>query len=89
MAATSRNATATFGRTPFAGWLQEKLRELDALNDAWGTAFWSQHYGDWDEIYPPRRAPTFINPTSNSISGASPRSILDCFERNEQVIEGK
>ena len=28
---------------------------LDALNDAWGTAFWSQRYTDWDEVLPPRR----------------------------------
>ena len=33
------------------------------LNDAWGTAFWSQRYGDWAEILPPRTAPTFANPT--------------------------
>ena len=37
--------------------------DLDALNDAWGTAFWSQRYGDWDEVLPPRTAPTFANPT--------------------------
>ena len=25
-----------------------------ALNDAWGTAFWSQRYGDFEEVLPPR-----------------------------------
>jgi len=34
-----------------------------ALNAAWGTAFWSQRYGDWAEILPPRRAATYPNPT--------------------------
>ena len=34
-----------------------------ALNDAWGTAFWSQRYTDWEQILPPRTAPTFPNPT--------------------------
>ncbi len=43
-------------------WLQQRYSSLDALNDAWGTAFWSQHYYHWDEILPPRAAPTFQNP---------------------------
>jgi beta-galactosidase len=47
----------------FRSWLRDRYRSLDALNDAWGTAFWSQRYGDWDEILPPRAAPTFRNPS--------------------------
>jgi len=46
----------------FRVWLQAHYGTLDALNDAWGTAFWSQHYGEWDEILPPRVAPTQRNP---------------------------
>ena len=34
----------------------DRYGDLDALNEAWGTAFWSQQYGDWGEILPPRRA---------------------------------
>ncbi|MGC4807463.1 beta-galactosidase [Micromonospora sp. DT233] len=47
----------------FRRWLRERYRDLDALNAAWGTTFWSQRYGDWAEINPPRAAPTFANPT--------------------------
>ena len=47
----------------FRGWLRERYGDLDQLNDAWGTAFWSQRYGDWAEIIPPRTATTFANPT--------------------------
>ncbi|KOX10395.1 beta-galactosidase [Micromonospora sp. NRRL B-16802] len=47
----------------FRGWLRERYGDLDRLNDAWGTAFWSQRYGDWAGINPPRSAPTFANPT--------------------------
>jgi beta-galactosidase len=44
-------------------WLTARYGSIDRLNEAWGTAFWSQRYDDWAEINPPRTAPTFINPT--------------------------
>ena len=34
----------------------QRYGDLAALNDAWGTAFWGQRYGDWDEIDRPARA---------------------------------
>ncbi|GAA1980437.1 beta-galactosidase [Microbacterium pumilum] len=46
----------------FRTWLQDRYATLDELNDAWGTAFWSQRYAEWDEILPPRVAPTHLNP---------------------------
>jgi beta-galactosidase len=47
----------------FRVWLQTRDKALDALNDAWGTSFWSQTYHDWSEIDPPRQSPAFINPS--------------------------
>ena len=46
-------------------WLQRKYSDLDALNKAWGTNFWSQRYHQWAEILPPRETPvgTYPNPT--------------------------
>ncbi|MYV43874.1 family 14 glycosylhydrolase [Streptomyces sp. SID1328] len=46
----------------FRIWLRERYATLDALNSAWGTDFWSQRYGDWDEIDPPRDTTAFRNP---------------------------
>ncbi|MFJ9853391.1 beta-galactosidase [Streptomyces sp. NPDC101150] len=46
----------------FRGWLRERYGSVAALNEAWSTAFWSQAYGDFDEVLPPRTAPTFPNP---------------------------
>jgi beta-galactosidase len=54
---------STDAAAAFRDWLRLRYRSLDALNDAWGTAFWSQHYGSWDEILPPRLAATHPNPT--------------------------
>ena len=41
---------------------EHRYGTLDALNAAWGTAFWCQRYGAWDEILPPRAAPSAAEP---------------------------
>jgi beta-galactosidase len=46
----------------FRDWLVHRHGDLDALNAAWGTSFWSQRYSDWAEVLPPRATPTFPNP---------------------------
>ncbi|WP_327004524.1 beta-galactosidase [Dactylosporangium sp. NBC_01737] len=48
----------------FRDWLTARYdKDLDALNAAWGTAFWSQRYSDWAQVQPPRATPSFSNPT--------------------------
>jgi len=43
-------------------WLERRYGDVAALNDAWGTAFWSQRYRSFDEVVPPRAAPYLHNP---------------------------
>jgi beta-galactosidase len=47
----------------FRSWLERRYGSVGALNDAWGTAFWSQRYSDFAEVMPPRRTPTLANPS--------------------------
>ncbi|MFC8260859.1 beta-galactosidase [Streptomyces sp. NPDC057291] len=47
----------------FRDWLRTRYTTLDGLNHAWGTAFWSQRYSDWEQILPPRLAASHPNPT--------------------------
>jgi beta-galactosidase len=47
----------------FRRWLADRYGDLEALNRAWGTAFWSQHYSAWDEVLPPRATTAQPNPT--------------------------
>ncbi|MFB6979572.1 beta-galactosidase [Streptomyces scopuliridis] len=46
----------------FRRWLGATYATVDAVNEAWGTAFWGQRYGSFDEIEPPRATPTVCNP---------------------------
>jgi len=46
----------------FRDWLGKQYADIDALNLAWGTAFWGQRYTSFEQILPPRRTTTIPNP---------------------------
>jgi len=50
-------------RAAFRSWLQDRYQTIEALNEAWGTAFWSQRYADFAEVEPPATMPTLHNPS--------------------------
>ena len=73
----------------FRTWLRQRYGGLDQLNDAWGTAFWSQHYYDWAEVLPPR-APAYrtaVNPTQQlDFWRFCSDELLDCFRAESQIL---
>lgn len=38
----------------FQRWCEARYGTIDAVNEAWGTSFWSQRMNDFSEIVPPR-----------------------------------
>jgi beta-galactosidase len=49
-------------RTGFREWLKARYGSLDALNERWGTQFWSQWYTSWDQVDLPFATPAWHNP---------------------------
>jgi beta-galactosidase len=71
----------------FRRWLRRRYTSLDALNAAWGTAFWSQRYTDWEHVLPPRTAPTFPNPTQQlDFARFSSDELLDHFRAERDLL---
>ena len=54
----------------FRRWLAARYGTVDALNAAWGTAFWGQRYNSFDHIGTPA-------PRNRLISGPNPGQLLD------------
>ena len=71
----------------FRRWLRERYRDLDALNDSWGTAFWSQRYGSWEEVRPPALSTAIPNPTQQlDFRRFSSEELLDHHRAERDVL---
>ncbi|WBB64805.1 beta-galactosidase [Micromonospora sp. WMMD812] len=71
----------------FRRWLRERHGDVDTLNAAWSTAFWSQRYDDWSEVLPPRTAPTFGNPAHKlDFARFSNDAILACYTVERDIL---
>ena len=71
----------------FRSWLAVRYGDVDTLNTAWGTAFWSQRYGRFEEVLPPRLTPTFPNPTQQlDFRRFSSDALLDYFRAERDLL---
>jgi beta-galactosidase len=65
----------------FRQWLKTKYKTIDALNHAWGTAFWSQWFNNFDQVIIP-------NTTLVGWWGNNPHALLD-FKRYSADAEAE
>ncbi|WP_427165778.1 beta-galactosidase [Streptomyces sp. C1-1] len=71
----------------FRRWLRDRHGTLDALNSAWGTAFWSQGYGDWEEVLPPRHAHYLKNPAQVlDFKRFTSDMLLECYVAERDIV---
>lgn len=74
----------------FRDWLRAKYGRIEELNRVWGTAFWSQRYDSFDEVGPPRAAPTFRNPTQLlDFDRFSSDELLACYRAEVAIIRSR
>ncbi len=60
----------------FRLWLKDRYASVDALNRAWGTAFWSMHYNHFDEVELP----------NNLVEEPSPTHLLDYYRFSSDQV---
>ncbi|MFC5910210.1 beta-galactosidase [Streptacidiphilus monticola] len=73
--------------TAFQEWLAERYKSVEALNEAWGTDFWGQRYGSFEEVDAPREAPTAVNPAQRlDFRRFSSDALLRRFRAERDVI---
>ncbi|MFE4369044.1 beta-galactosidase [Streptomyces sp. NPDC056835] len=71
----------------FRDWLRARHGGLDALNESWGTAFWSQRYDSWDEVIPPRRAQYLRNPGHTlDFRRFTSDALLECYTAERDIV---
>ena len=71
----------------FRSWLKSKYGSIDALNDAWGTSFWGQHYEMWEHVGVPGPAPSVVNPAQKmDFQRFSDDQLIECFRCEREAI---
>ncbi|WP_405393034.1 beta-galactosidase [Streptomyces sp. NBC_01102] len=71
----------------FRRWLAARHPGIDALNEAWGTAFWSQRYDSWAEILPPRRAQYMKNPAQVlDFKRFTSDALMECYIAERDIV---
>lgn len=77
----------------FRKWLQEKYKTIDAVNQAWDTAFWGHTFYDFDDIVVPNMLSEHFEYNKTTFQGISldykrfnSESILNCYRLEYDTI---
>ncbi|WP_274034106.1 beta-galactosidase [Streptomyces sp. MMBL 11-1] len=74
----------------FRRWLRRVYTTTDALNEAWGTAFWSQRYDTWEQVIPPRRAQYLRNPACTlDFRRFTSDALLECYTAERDIVAAR
>ncbi|MFV0632627.1 beta-galactosidase [Demequina sp.] len=74
-------------RDAFRAWLEKRYGDVETLNDAWGTAFWSQRYTSFSQVLPPRAAPYSHNPGQLlDFHRFTSDMLLECYLMEKEII---
>ena len=72
----------------FRDWLESRYGTIDALNAAWGTAFWSQRYTRFAQVLPPRAAPYSHNPAQLlDFRRFTSDAMLECYLMERNILK--
>ncbi|WP_062380192.1 beta-galactosidase [Demequina pelophila] len=68
-------------------WLKARYGSLDGLNQAWGTMFWGQVYGEWEHVGAPAKTATTGNPAQQlDFMRFTDDQLRACFSREKAAI---
>jgi beta-galactosidase len=71
----------------FRAWLRRKYGDLDMLNDAWYTRFWSQRYTSWDQVCPPELPRSWSNPARRlDFTRFTSDALLECLIAERDIV---
>lgn len=71
----------------FRTWLAERYGSLECLNQTWNTAFWSQRYGSWEQIFAPQATQYLPNPAHVlDFKRFSAEVLTDCLREQVQIL---
>ncbi|MBM6699665.1 beta-galactosidase [Bifidobacterium pullorum subsp. saeculare] len=74
----------------FRTWCRARYGTVEALNDAWGTSFWSQHVASFDEVLLPRHmgGDSMVNPAQQlDFERFGNDMLLDFYRAERDAIE--
>jgi beta-galactosidase len=73
----------------FRTWLGDKYGDLDCLNRVWNTAFWSQGYAEWEEIFAPQATQYLPNPAQVlDFNRFTADTLRDCLREQIEILRG-